>query len=139
MSPVVGMTVVPWTMGAPASMLLVMPDHTKAPVVVRGMSHRTMALFAAVAVAQLLDLATFLPAVARLGIGAESNPVASALYQSIGPLGPVALKAAAVTVMVIGLVRVAQRFPSFVLPSAALVVGIGLFGTASNVLFGLLR
>jgi len=133
------MTVVPWTMGAPASMLLVMPDHTKAPAIVRATPNRSIALFVVVAFAQVLDLATFLPAVGRVGIGAESNPVARALYQSIGPLGPVALKAAAVTVMVIGLVRVVQRFPSFAVPSAALVVGIGLFGTASNVLFGLLR
>jgi hypothetical protein len=32
-----------------------------------------------------------------------------------------------------------RRFPTYTLPSAALVVGIGLFGAASNVLFGSLR
>jgi hypothetical protein len=41
--------------------------------------------------------------------------------------------------MVMALVRVVRRFPTYVLPSAALVVGIGLFGATSNVLFGLLR
>jgi hypothetical protein len=105
----------------------------------RAMRHRPSALFAAVAVAQLLDLATFLPAVARVGIGAESNPLARTAYLSLGPLGPAALKAAAFAVMLAALVRVIQRFPAFALPSAALIVGIGLFGTASNVLFGLLR
>jgi len=105
----------------------------------RTIPHRTVALFAAVAVAQLLDLVTFLPAVSRVGIGAESNPVASVLYRSLGPLGPTALKAAALAVMIMALIRVVQRFPTFVLPSAALVVGIGLFGAASNVLYGLLR
>ena len=75
----------------------------------------------------------------RVGIGAESNPLASVLYRSLGPLGPAALKAAALAVMIAALIRVVQRFPMFAIPSAALVVGIGLFGAASNVLFGLLR
>ena len=105
----------------------------------RATPHRTVVLFAAVAIAQLLDLVTFLPAVARVGIEAESNPLASVLYRSLGPLGPAALKAAALAVMIAALIRVVQRFPMFAIPSAALVVGIGLFGAASNVLFGLLR
>ena len=96
-------------------------------------------MFAAVAVAQLLDLATFVPAVARVGIGAESNPLARTLYLSAGPMGPAALKAAAIAIMLLALVRVARRFPAYALPSAALVAGIGLFGAASNLLFGLLR
>jgi hypothetical protein len=107
--------------------------------VLRTIPPRSLALFAAVAIAELLDLITFLPAVARVGIGAESNPLARTLYASMGPLGPVALKGAAVTIMVIALVRVVRRFPAFAIPSAGLIVGIGLFGTASNVLFGLLR
>jgi len=122
-------------------MLLVygsMPDKKERPVL-RPMPNRYAAVFVAVAVAQLLDLATFVPAVARVGIGAESNPLARTLYLSAGPLGPAALKAAAIAIMVMALVRVVRRFPAYVLPSAALVVGIGLFGATSNVLFGLLR
>jgi hypothetical protein len=95
-------------------------------------------VFAVVAAAQLLDLATFVPAVARVGIGAESNPLAQMLYQWNGPLGPAALKLAAISIMLLALARVLRRFPAYVLPSAALVVAIGLAGTASNVLFGLL-
>ena len=100
----------------------------------RPMPNTYAAAFAAVAVAQLLDLATFLPAVARVGIGAESNPLARTLYLSMGPAGPTALKAAAIAIMLLALVRVARRFPAYVIPSAALAVGIGLFGAASNLL-----
>jgi threonine/homoserine efflux transporter RhtA len=82
---------------------------------------------------------TFLPAVARVGIGAESNPLARTLYLTAGPLGPTALKAAAVAIMLLALLRVARRFPAYTLPSAALLLGIGLVGAASNLLFGLLR
>ena len=53
----------------------------------RTIPNRYIAVFVAVAAAQLLDLATFIPAVARVGIGAESNPVARALYGLIGPWG----------------------------------------------------
>lgn len=104
----------------------------------RTMPNRYAAVLAAVAVAQLLDLATFVPAVARAGIGAESNPLARTLYMLVGPWGPAALKAVAVTIILLALVHVARRFPRFALPSGALVVGIGLFGAASNLLFGLL-
>ncbi|MGO9204727.1 MAG: hypothetical protein ACLQBX_00820 [Candidatus Limnocylindrales bacterium] len=104
----------------------------------RPMPNRYAAVFAAVAVAQLLDLATFLPAVARVGIRAEGNPFARTLYLSAGPLGPAALKAAAIALMLLALLRVVRRFPAYTVPSAALVVGIGLLGAASNLL-GLLR
>jgi hypothetical protein len=71
--------------------------------------------------------------------GAESNPLARSLYLSAGPLGPALLKAAAISIMLLALVRVVRRFPTYALPSAVLLVGIGLFGAASNLLFGLLR
>jgi threonine/homoserine efflux transporter RhtA len=74
-----------------------------------------------------------------VGIVAESNPLARSLYLSAGPLGPAALKAAAVSIMLLALLRVARRFPTFTLPSAALIVAIGLFGAGSNLLFGLLH
>lgn len=97
------------------------------------------AVLVAVAVAQLMDLATFLPAVGRMGIGAESNPLARALYLSIGPLGPAALKAGAIAIILIAMLRVARRFPAYAVPAAALAVGTGVVGASSNILFGLLR
>jgi hypothetical protein len=115
-----------------------MPYPKEQPVL-RPMPNRFGAVFAAVAAAQLLDLATFVPAVARVGIGAESNPLARSLYLSAGPVGPAVLKAAAISIMLLALVRVVRRFPTYALPSAAVLVGIGLFGAASNLLFGLLR
>ena len=105
----------------------------------RSGANRFGALFAAVVAAQLLDLATFVPAVARVWIGAESNPLARSLYMIDGPLGPALLKTAAVAIMLLALLRVERRFPTLALPSAALLIGIGLFGAASNLLFGLLR
>jgi hypothetical protein len=108
------------------------------PPVIRSVPRSYAVIFAAVAAAQVLDLATFLPAVARVGLGAESNPLARMLYEWNGPLGPAALKAAAIAIMLLALARVVLRFPAFALPSAALVVAIGLAGAASNVLFGLL-
>jgi hypothetical protein len=100
---------------------------------------RLVAVFAVVAAAQLLDLATFIPAVARVGIGAESNPLARSLYLSIGPMGPAALKAATIAILLLALMRVVRRFPTYAIPSGAMMVGIGLFGAASNLLFGVFR
>ena len=105
----------------------------------RSIPNRNGLLFVTVAVAQILDLVTFIPAVARVGIGAESNPLARTLYQSAGPLGPAALKAAAVSILLLALLRVARRFPAFTVPSGALIVAIGLFGAGSNLLFGVLH
>jgi hypothetical protein len=107
--------------------------------VLRLAPNRDAAVFVIVATAQLLDLATFIPAVARTGIGAESNPLARALYVSAGAWGASALKAVAIAIMVLILARVVRRFPAYALPAVAFVTGIGLFGAASNVLFGLLR
>jgi hypothetical protein len=112
--------------------------ESRARTALRSTSNRYAAVLAVVAAAQLLDLATFIPAVARVGIGAESNPLARSLYLSAGPIGPAALKAAAISIMLLALLRVVRRFPTLALPSAALVVAIGLFGAASNLLFGLL-
>jgi hypothetical protein len=100
---------------------------------------RFAAILAIVTAAQLLDLATFIPAVARVGIGAESNPLARSLYLSAGPLGPAALKAATITILLLALLRVVRRFPTYALPSGAFMVGIALFGAASNLLFGVFR
>jgi len=100
---------------------------------------RYATVFVVVATAQILDLVTFIPAVARAGVGAESNPLARALYFSAGAWGASGLKVAAIAIMVLILARVLRRFPAHALPSVALVTGIGLLGATSNVLFGLLR
>jgi len=103
----------------------------------RSLPSRAGLLIGAVIAAQLLDLATFVPAVARVGIGAESNPLARSLYMLQGPFGPALLKAAAISVMLLAMLRVERRFPNLVLPSAVVLVAIGLVGAASNLLFGL--
>ena len=105
----------------------------------RSMPPKYATMFAVVAAIELLDLVTFVPASAHLGIGAEGNPLAQKLYLSMGPLGPAALKATGVAIILLALVRVVRRFPNYALPSAALVTGIALFGVATNVVFGLLR
>jgi threonine/homoserine efflux transporter RhtA len=102
-------------------------------------SYRHVALYVTVALAQLVDLLTFIPAVSKVGIGAESNPLARSLYHAVGAVGPAGLKVAAISIMIVALARVVRRFPRFVLPSAAVIVAIGLFGAGSNILFGLMR
>jgi hypothetical protein len=102
-------------------------------------SYRHVALYVTVALAQLVDLLTFIPAVSKVGIGAESNPLARSLYQAVGAFGPAGLKIAAISIMILALARVVRRFPTLVLPSAAVIVAIGLFGAGSYILFGLMR
>jgi hypothetical protein len=105
----------------------------------RSIPNRYVAVLAAVAAVELLDLATFIPAVTRMGVGAEDNPLARTLYLLAGPLGPAALKAAATSIILLALARVVRRFPGKVLPSAVLASAIGLFGVASNVGVALIR
>lgn len=106
---------------------------------IRPISNRFVPVFAVVAGIELLDLATFIPAVRRVGIGDEGNPLARALYVAAGPWGAVALKAAGVSLILLVMMRVVRRYPTLAVPSAALVTAIGLFGVASNVAFGLLH
>lgn len=96
-------------------------------------------LIAAIVIAQLCDLVTFLPAISRVGIGAESNPLARYLFTTMGMAGPIALKLTAIAVVILVLWRVAARFPRYSLPPTLLAVGIGLIGAWSNIAFGLLR
>ena len=98
---------------------------------------RQRALFVVVVVAQALDTLTFLPAVARVGIGAERNALVRHLYLTIGPIGPVLLKVASIGVVIAALWWVQQRHPTRVKPVVGLVVVAGLFGAWSNVAFGL--
>ena len=105
----------------------------------RSLPRRYAAVFAVVAIVELLDLATFIAAIGHLGVGAEDNPLARGLYLVAGPLGPAALKVAAIAIILLALARLVRRFPTMVLPSAALASAIGLFGVASNVGVTLLR
>jgi len=98
---------------------------------------RTRWLFLAVIVTQLADLATFLPAVARVGIGAEQNPIARTLFMTLGAAGPIVLKIGATALVLILLWRVADRFPAFAGRSTLVAVLLGLLGAWSNVRFGL--
>jgi hypothetical protein len=43
-----------------------------------------------------------------------------------------------ISVMLAALLRVFRRYPGYILPSAMLMVGIGLLGAGSNLMFGLL-
>ena len=101
--------------------------------------HQYVALYVAVVAVQLLDLLTFIPAVAKVGIGAESNPLARTLYHAVGAFGPAGLKVAAIAIMILGLSHVVRRFPNLVWPTAAVVFTIGLIGAGSNIVFGLMR
>ncbi len=108
-------------------------------IVLRATSPKVASMLILVAITPLLDLATFLPAVARVGIHQESNPLARELFLLHGPAGLAALKIAAIGIMLLALWRVGRRFPSFLLPTAVIVVAVESVGIASNVVFGLLR
>jgi hypothetical protein len=94
-------------------------------------------LFILVVLAQAADTLTFLPAVARVGIGAERNILVRHLYMTLGPIGPVLLKSASIGIVLAALWWVQQRHPTRIKPVVALVVVAGLFGAWSNVAFGL--
>ncbi|MFI5262634.1 MAG: hypothetical protein ACHQZR_08785 [Candidatus Limnocylindrales bacterium] len=100
---------------------------------------RARYLFAIVAVAQLCDLLTFVPAVGRVGIGAEQNPLARYLYEVLGAAGPAALKVTVVVLLLGLLARVMRRYPRYWAPPVVLAVALGVVGTWSNVVFGLAR
>jgi hypothetical protein len=98
---------------------------------------RTRWLFLAVILAQIADLATFLPAIGRVGIGAEQNPIVRTMFVTLGAAGPIILKIGSTGLVLILLWRVAVRFPAFTGRSTLVAVLIGLVGAWSNVKFGL--
>jgi arginine exporter protein ArgO len=100
---------------------------------------RARYLLAMVAVAQLCDLLTFVPAVGRVGIAAEQNPLARYLYEVLGAAGPAALKVMVVIALLTLLGRVLQRYPRYWAPPVALAVALGFVGAWSNIAFGLVR
>lgn len=100
---------------------------------------RTRWLFLAVIGAQLADVATFLPAIHKVGIGAEQNPLARALFMTLGSAGPVVLKVVATALILALLWRVAVRYPALTGRTALIAVVIGSAGAWSNIAFGLIR
>ena len=98
---------------------------------------RHQRLLLIVIVAQLADLLTFVPAVSRVGIGAEQNPIVRTLFVAMGAAGPAALKVCAIVAVVALLYRVAVRYPNLAGRSCMVAVGLGLLGTWSNIAFGL--
>ena len=90
-------------------------------------------LLVGVILSQLGDLVTFMAAVGRLGIQAETNLLARELFLRVGEFGPVLLKAAALIVIVLLVRRIAQRFPAYAAPAAWLAISVGLVGLGSNV------
>ncbi len=93
---------------------------------------RHRGLFLVVIAAQLADLATFLPAIARIGIHGEQNPLARELFGVLGTAGPALLKLGALGVLLLVLWRIAARFPAYTGRSTALAVAFGLIGAWSN-------
>ena len=98
---------------------------------------RNRYLLAAVNAAQLADMVTFLPAVRRVGIQAEENPIVREAFSVLGAAGPIALKAFSVAMVVLLLSRVMVRFPRHALLPTAIAVTFGLLGAWSNIVFGL--
>ncbi len=88
---------------------------------------------------QLLDLVTFAPAVARVGVGVESNPFARVLYVSSGAAGVALMKLIVTATLVLVLLWVARRFPAGLLPAVLLATALGVAGFASDVFLGLVR
>lgn len=90
-------------------------------------------LLAILLFAQLLDAATFSVMIPVLGIGVESNGLASMLYHWQGMGGVLALKAAAI-VVTIGLLVVAwPRAPRIFYIGGATGTTVGAFGAFTNV------
>jgi hypothetical protein len=100
---------------------------------------RHQRLFLIVIVAQLADLGSFLPALARVGIQAEQNPLARGLFSILGSAGPALLKLGALGVVLLVLWRIAVRFPTYAGRSGMLAIVLGLIGAWSNVAVALAR
>lgn len=91
-------------------------------------------ILAGLLLAQLADAVSFAVGVQRLGIGVESNPLASALYEMGGLQAVMLAKGMAVMVAVLVLAAVAERFPRVLWMTGVTGTGIGLLGATTNVL-----
>lgn len=98
---------------------------------------RSQRLLLIVIAAQLADLVTFVPAIGRVGIGAEQNPIVRDLFMTMGAAGPAAFKVCATVAVVALLYRVGVRYPNLAGRSCMVAVGLGLLGAWSNIAFGL--
>ena len=88
-------------------------------------------LFALV-VAQLADAMTFTIGVSRYGIGLESNGIASALYDTAGLAGVLAVKGGVMLATISLLVATADIYPRLLVWGGAAATSLGLLGFATN-------
>jgi hypothetical protein len=116
-----------------------MPIQTQSIALARHPDQRTafarqVVLLAAISlVLQALDLLTGVDMMARLGTGAEQNPIARGLVQAVGPAGLVAFKLGAALSIAYIFIRI-ERFGRGRLArnTLALVAIFGLLGLVSN-------
>ena len=105
----------------------------------RDLFARNWQLLAVVVLAQLCDLATFLMGIARVGIGAESNPLVRNLYETFGAAGPLMLKLGTLGMVLPLLWFVAARYNSRILGPTFVAVAISLIGIYGNFAHGITR
>ena len=98
---------------------------------------RSWPLFTVVIIGQLADLATFMMAVARVGIGAEQNVLVRALYGQFGASGPLVLKLLALATVLPLLWYVGYRWPSRLLGAVLVSVLIAVVGVYGNIAHGI--
>ena len=96
-------------------------------------------LVTGIVVTQLADLVTFVAAIRRTGIDAESNAIARALFLQVGDFGPVLLKVASILLLLLLVRRVGLRFPQRAAVACWVAIGLGSLGALSNVAFGLIH
>jgi hypothetical protein len=82
--------------------------------------------------AQLADIASFTVGVGLLGIGAEANRLARAVYDAGGIDGVVLLKGAGILLTLAILVYAAPRFPRLALVGGATAATLGAVGALLN-------
>lgn len=92
-------------------------------------------LLAAVLAAQLADLVTFLFAVNKVGMWAESNPLVQWQYEIGGLEGVILLKGVSILIALATLVLLKER-PRFFIVGAVWAIIAGSIGTLTNLIFG---
>lgn len=91
-------------------------------------------ILAGLLAAQLADAVSFALGIHHVGIGAEANGWARALYLSGGVSAVLGVKAATIVLTLGILVVSAYRFPRLVVLGGATGTSFGLLGAASNTL-----
>jgi hypothetical protein len=82
--------------------------------------------------AQLADAFTFTIGVSRYGIGLESNGIATALFNTAGLAGVLAVKAGVILAAISILVATADTYPRLLVWGGAAATSVGLLGFAAN-------